>query len=423
MRSLTLYNTLMRAEIICIGTELLLGHIVNTNAAYLSKGLAEIGIDVFHQVTVGDNPKRLIEAIKQAAFRSDIVITTGGLGPTVDDITMAIVAKLLCRDLILDKIILKDVKSYFKSRHLKFPRESIRQAYVPEGVHWIKNDIGSAPGLIADYEGKLIICLPGPPIEIEPMFDKDIIPYLKKKIGAPWVIKSRVVKITGLPESRLDGMVRDLLNLQPPTTVGIYAKPGQVELKIMSKAADGRKAALEIAKIERKIRSRIKDHIFGYDDQTLEGAVGDILRKRGKTIAIAESCTGGLVTHRITNVSGSSDYLIMGVVAYSNAIKESMLGVSPKALKRSGAVSGKVALQMARGVKFLAKADVGLGITGIAGPAAGTKKKPVGLVYVALVYGKKQVVEELRFRGSREHIKWQSSQAALDIIRCELLSP
>ncbi len=426
-----MYNTLMRAEIICIGTELLLGHIINTNAAYISQGLASIGIDVYHQITVGDNPRRLIDAIKQAAYRSDIVITSGGLGPTVDDITMSTLAAILGRDLVLDKSVLKEVKSYFRSRHLKFPRESIRQAYIPEGVICVKNKIGSAPGLIADYEGTVIICLPGPPREIEPMFDEGIIPYLKKKLGATSVIRSRTINIAGQAESRIDGMVRDLLNLKPPTTVGIYAKPGQVELKIMSKASSARQADRQIARIERKINARLKDSIFGYDNDTLESVVGDILRKSGKNIAIAESCTGGLISHRITNVSGSSDYFLMGMVAYSNTIKERVLCVSAKSLKTYGAVSGQVALEMAHGIRTLANSDIGLAITGIAGPAGGKRSKPVGLVYIALAQQNKDnlktenrksktTVKEFRFCGSREHIKWQSSQAALELVRRSL---
>lgn len=407
----------MNAEIICIGTELLLGDIVNTNASFLSRTLAGIGIDVYRQVTVGDNPGRLMQALKAAASRADIVLTSGGLGPTVDDITMEIVGRILGRRMALDKKVLRDVKANFKARHVAFPCESARQAILPEGVPWVKNNVGSAPGLIADYHGAKIICLPGPPREIETMFTNDIIPYLKKHFRLKDVFRVRAIKVTGLPESKVNGMVHDLLRLKPPTTVGIYAKLGQVELKIMSKAKSARAADSAIAKIEKEIRSRMKDYIFGVDDETLESAVGGLLRKKGLTLAIAESCTGGLVANRITNVSGSSDYFTMGLVAYSNTIKERMLGVSPVSLKRYGAVSQDIALQMAKGIRFLARADIGLGITGIAGPTGGTKAKPVGLVYIALLTGKKWAVRECRFRGSREEIKHQASQTALNLIR------
>lgn len=372
----------MTAEIISIGTELLLGHIINTNTAFLSQKLAENGIDVYHTSVVGDNPSRLTQAIKQAVHRSDIVITTGGLGPTVDDITV----------------------------------EAIN-TFAPKNTKWIKNNVGTAPGLITEYRGKIIICLPGPPRELEPMFINDICPYLNKRYKKSWVIKSRTIKITGLPESFVNNKVKDLLKLNPPTTVGIYAKLGQIELKIMSKAKNEKGAAREIGKIEKKIVVRLGDHIFGYDDETLEGAVAKLLIKRNKTIAIAESCTGGLLSSRLTDISGSSKYFIMGLIAYSNEIKENILCVDPKILKKYGAVSKQVASQMAVGIKLLAGTDIGVGITGIAGPTGGTKSKPVGLVYIALAICDKLLVRELRFRGSREDIKLQTSQVTLNLIR------
>lgn len=376
----------MNAEIICIGTELLLGHIVNTNTAFLSQKLAEAGIDVYHHVAVGDNEVRLTKAIRQSIIRSDIVITSGGLGPTVDDITAQTVANITGR----------------------------------KAIRWVKNNVGSAPGIIAKYRDKVIICLPGPPREIEPMFIKDIIPYLKRMAGSGWVIKSRTIKSTGLAESQVNGMVKDILNLKPPTTVGIYAKLGQVDLKVMSKAMSDRQANAEIAKVEKKVRVRLRDYIFGYDDETLEGAVGKILTDKKKTIAIAESCTGGLVSHRITNVSGSSRYFKMAVVAYSNSIKENILGVSRKLLTKYGAVSRRTALEMAKGMKYLACTDIALAITGIAGPGGGTKHKPVGLVYISLAIGNKVIVTESHFSGSREEIRFQASQVALDMIRINI---
>lgn len=407
----------MNAEIVCIGTELLLGHIVNTNTAFLAQKLAEAGIDVYHHIAVGDNRARLTAAFRQALSRADVVITSGGLGPTVDDITMETLASLIGRKLVLNKTILKDVKEYFRSKKLRFPEESIRQAYIPEGIKWIRNNVGTAPGIIAEYKEKVVICLPGPPREIEPMFVKDIIPYLKRRLDADWVIKSRTIKIAGSAESQVDGKVRDLLNLKPPTTVGIYAKLGQVDLKIMTKARSEREADISIARIERKIRTRLKDNIFGCDDETLEGAVGKILTAKKKTIAFAESCTGGLVSNRLTNVSGSSRYFKMAVVAYSNTIKENVLGISWELLTKYGAVSRQVALEMAKGLKFLACVDIAVAITGIAGPTGGTKQKPVGLVYIALVTDRKRIVRECRFKGSREEVKFQASQTALDLIR------
>ena len=406
----------MNAEVISIGTELLLGHVVNTNAAFLSEKLAEAGVDVYRHTTVGDNPTRLTTAIMRALGRSDIVITSGGLGPTVDDITIETVAHLIGRKLVLNKTILKDAKDYFRSKNVPFPKESIRQAYIPEDVKWVRNRVGTAPGLIAEYFSKKIICLPGPPREIVPMFERDILPIIKNMSGG-LVIKSRTIKTTGLAESQVDGKVRDLLNLKPPTTVGIYAKLGQVDLKIMAKAKTAREAERNIIKIEKKIRSRLKEYIFGYDADTLEGTVVGELIKKKLTIATAESCTGGLLSNRFTNVSGSSGCFKAGVIVYANEAKESFLGVSHKTLRLHGAVSAPVAIEMARAIKHYACVDIGISITGIAGPTGETKKKPVGLVYIALVTDKKSTVKELRFRGSREEVKFQASQTALNLIR------
>jgi nicotinamide-nucleotide amidase len=415
-----LYNSCMKAEIISIGTELLLGHIINTNAAYLSQKLAEAGIDVYHQATVGDNVERLCDAIKASLKRSDMVIMSGGLGPTIDDVTVEAISKLTGRPLVINKMVLKDLRDYFKFRKIKCPKESLRQAYMPKGVRLVRNHVGTAPGLIAEYYGKEIICLPGPPRELEPMFTADIIPYIKKGIKNAHPIRSRSIKITGLGESQVDASVRDLLRLKPPTTVGIYASPGMVQLKIMAKAKNDQLAKMAINKIERKIHSRLKEHIFGCDDQTLESAVGMTLLKKKMTIATAESCTGGLIANRLTNVSGSSGYYTMGAITYSNASKTATLGVPEEMIDKYGAVSGQVALEMAKGIRRLAGSNIGLSTTGIAGPLGGNKKKPVGLVFIALVTGKKARVWEFRFRGSREEIKFQASQTALNIIRIHI---
>jgi len=406
----------MNAEIISIGTELLLGHVVNTNAAFLSEKLAGAGVDVYRHTTVGDNPSRLTAAIMRALGRSDIVITSGGLGPTVDDVTTETVARLIGRELVLNKCVLKDVKAYFRSKKVKFPKESIRQAYIPDGVRLVRNRVGTAPGLIAEYFSKKIICLPGPPREIIPMFEHDILPAIKKMSNGP-VIRSRTIKTTGLAESQVDGKVRDLLKLKPPTTLGIYAKLGQVDLKIMAKANTGKEADRNIAKVEIKIRSRLKDYIFGCDGDTLEGSVVKALIGKGLTIAVAESCTGGLLANRITNVGGSSKSFIAGVVVYADEAKKNFLGISGKTIERYGAVSKPTAIEMAGAIKHYACVDIGVSITGIAGPAGGTKSKPVGLVYIALSTGKKCAVRKMLFRGSREEIKYQASQAALDMIR------
>lgn len=407
----------MKAEIISVGTELLLGQIVNTNAAYIARKLAGLGIDLYHQSTVGDNPERLAAAIRTALGRADIVILTGGLGPTVDDITAAAVARALRKNLVLSKPALKYLTDYFKRRGIKMPAGNARQARVPEGARIVRNAVGTAPGLVIDHRGRIIICLPGPPREMEPMFERRIAPFLKARSGSEWTFMTRTIKVAGLPEARVDGMVRDLLKLGPPTTVGIYAKLREVHLVIMAKAKSPRLARRAISRIEKKIRARLGGRIFGSDDETLEDAVGRTLITKKKTIAVAESCTGGLLSSRLTDVSGSSAYFIRGAIPYSNEVKVKYVGVSPESLRRYGAVSPQVAVEMARGIRSIMSVDIGLAVTGIAGPTGGTKKKPVGLVYIAIVSGAGSVVREFRFRGSRADIKWQSSQAALDLLR------
>ena len=408
----------MNAEIISIGTELLLGHILNTNTTFLSQKLAEAGVDVYNTSVVGDNPQRLVSALLQALERSDIVITTGGLGPTVDDITIETIAKFIGRPLVRNKMVVQCLENYFKFKGLKIPEATMRQAYTPKDIKCIRNNVGTAPGLIVDWKDKIIICLPGPPRELETMFANNVLPILKKMSKNTWVIKSRTIKITGLAESVVNKAVKGLLELKPPTTVGIYAKLGQVELKVMSKAKNERLAKAAIHKIEKKIRAKLKDHIFGCDDETLEGAVGKLLTAKRQTIAVAESCTGGLLSSRLTDVSGSSNYFIMGLVAYSNPCKIAGAGVDVKILMKYGAVSQQVALEMARGIRTLVGADIGIGITGIAGPTGGTKNKPVGLVYIALnMKDQAPIVREFRFKGSREEVKFLTSQSALDMIR------
>lgn len=408
----------MIAEIICIGTELLLGDIVNSNAAYLSKQLALLGIDVYHHSTVGDNPARLAAAIKLALSRADIVITTGGLGPTVDDITTATISEATGLKLIFDRNIASRIRTRFVRRHIKLPVSNLRQAYLPRGAIALRNDEGTAPGLFIKLaSNKMLIALPGPPKELNPMFEKSCLPMLKKICGAKHLIKTRILKITGLPESKVSEKVRDILKIGPVTTVGIYARLGEVDLKIRTKAKSETDAKKAIAPVERKIRQRLGSYIFGVDNQTLEGAVAELLTKKKKTLAVAESCTGGLIANRITDVAGSSKYFKMGTVNYSNQAKQSILGVPAEILKRYGAVSKETATKMAQSVRQLANADIGLAVTGIAGPTGATKAKPVGLVYIAIAAKNKTLCKECHFIGSRKDIKLLTSQAALDMLR------
>jgi nicotinamide-nucleotide amidase len=409
----------MKAEIIGIGTEILLGHTLNTNAAFLSRKLAKAGIDVYYHATVGDNKNRLYETIQAALARSDIVITTGGLGPTIDDITLDVIAKTLESPLTLKKIILRQIKRHFQKRGIKMPANNIRQAYVPKGAIWLANHIGTAPGLIAKTNKKFIIALPGPPREMQPIFENRVLPFLKSYVSKKAVIISRTLKTTGLAESQVHDKIAGFLRLSGKTTVGIYAHPAQVDLKITTKAASLIQANRNIAEIEKKIRLKLGKLIFGIDAQTLEGAVVKLLK--AKTISIAESCTGGLISSRLTDVSGISKNLFASVIAYSNKSKVEILGVSPETLRHQGAVSKEVAADMAVNARLLLKSDIGISTTGIAGPSGATGKKPVGLVYIGLSDKDKAIVKKFNFTGTRDIIKFRASQAALDMLRHYLL--
>ncbi|MBN1405079.1 MAG: competence/damage-inducible protein A, partial [Candidatus Omnitrophica bacterium] len=368
--------------------------------------------------TVGDNPLRLYTAILKALGRSDIVITTGGLGPTVDDVTLEAVSRALDEKLIFVPQVYKLIEERFKKRHIKMPADNKRQAYIPNGAQWFKNIHGTAPGFAIKKNNKILIALPGPPMEMNPMFENCVIPYLKKlTYEKSCVIRTRTIRTTGLAESAINPKVKDILRLSGNTTVGIYAKPGEVDLKITAKAKNEKQAHRLISSIERKIKQRLEALIFGYDDDTLESAVSKLLIKNKKTIAIAESCTGGLLSSRLTDTAGSSNYLILSVVAYANKAKINILGVPEQALKKYGAVSAQTAELMAKNVRLLANADIGISITGIAGPGGATKKKPVGLVYIAISDKNKTACKECYFIGERELIKHLSTQTALAMLR------
>ncbi len=410
----------MKAEIISIGTELLLGHNIDTNSAYIANSLSRIGIDIFYHTTVGDNKERLAGAIKDALSRADIVITIGGLGPTVDDITIGTIASLLKRDLVFKKGILDSIKTYFKKKGLKLPKDAIKQALIPRNAIWFKNDVGTAPGIIIKEEKHQIIALPGPPRELRPIMARDIIPHLKKARLHPATIGSKSLRIIGMPEAKVNEKVKDLLKLSGHTTVGIYTHLGEVELKITAKAENEKTRDKYIKKIEHKIRQRLGTLIYGVDNETLNDTVGALLLKKKKSIAIAESCTGGLISDLITNTSGSSKYFIMGIVAYNDSVKINSLNIKKDIIKKSGAVSKEVARQMADNIRDIAKTDIGIGITGIAGPKGGSKKKPVGLVFIAISTKKKKLVKEFRFLGARQEIKLQTANEALNLLRLNI---
>ncbi len=412
----------MIAEIISIGTELLVGSLLNTNARFLAKELAHHGIDVYRQTTIGDNPNRILQAFEEALGRADILITSGGLGPTEDDVTMRCLSQFTERPLYLHTPTYRHIVHRLKRRGLSMTKMIQRQCYVPEGAVIFDNENGTAPGVLCEaiFNGdkKWLLVLPGPPRELEPMFVHKALPGLFRKTGMrkePFVIRS--VRIASLLEAQVAQKVTDLLKLKPPLTVGIYAKPGEVELKIMAKAPSMKEALSKTTRVEKEIRKRLGKNVYGVDEETLSSAVGKLLRVKKKTLAAAESCTGGLLSSRLTDWPGSSDYFLGSLVAYHNRVKATHLDIPPELLKRVGAVSAPVAKKMAQNIRKKYAADIGIGITGIAGPGGGSRRKPVGLVYIALSTKNKTFCRKKIFLGVRHEIKSHAADEALNILR------
>lgn len=410
----------MRAEVISVGTELLLGQITDTNAVRLAQVLAEAGVDLFFKQTVGDNLARIQEAVRLALARADLVLMTGGLGPTEDDLTVEAVAGALGLPLHRDASVEEQIRAFFAARRRAAPESVYKQALIPAGAQVIPNRRGTAPGVVISHGGATVVIMPGVPVEMEGMVQDFLIPWLRARTGGV-VIRSRVLKVTGLGESAVEEQIRDLLHLETPT-IAPYAKLGEVHLRLTAKGSPD-EVQRALAAGETAIRERLGHLVFAADEESLEEVTGRLLRAAGKTLAVAESCTGGLIGDRLTNVPGSSAYFLHGVVAYSNAAKVALLGVALELLERHGAVSAPVALAMARGVQRQAGSDLALGVTGIAGPTGSTAEKPVGLVYGALVDREEEKVQEWRFgaEAGRRGIKYLASQAALNLLRLHLL--
>jgi nicotinamide-nucleotide amidase len=406
----------MGAEIFSVGTELLLGQIIDTNAAYLGQQLARLGIDCFHQTTVGDNTERLAQALRTALLRSRLIITTGGLGPTEDDVTAAAVARAFELELALHEPSAEAIRRLLAARNFPFIPAHLKQAYIPAGAQALPNPVGTAPGFIAEKDGNTVISLPGPPPEMKPMFEQSVAPYLRQLSGGG-TIHSRVLRFMGIGESLIEDKLKDLIAAQSNPTIAPLASHGLVRIRLTAKAATEAEARALIAPVEVEILRRMGEFIVGSDEDDVEATVGRLLREKGLKLAVAESCTGGLIGHRLTNIPGASDYFLAGLVGYGNKAKQTLLRVPEETLNKYGAVSRETALAMARGAREAGGADFGLADTGIAGPGGGSEAKPVGLVYGAIVTANKEHCEEFRFRGERDLIKWQASGAALNLLR------
>ena len=409
------------AEILCIGTELLMGDIINTNAAYLAKELAGLGINLYHQSVVGDNPERLRQSLQLALKRADIVITTGGLGPTYDDLSKETIAACFGRTLVMDEDLLTRIQAHFLRLGREMTDNNKKQAMMPQGCVIFQNENGTAPGCAIEgngkLEGKTAIMLPGPPREMKPMFEQQVKPYLLKDSDTRLV--SHTMHFFGIGESMLEDRLRSLMEKSLNPTVAPYAKTGEVQLRVTARVKDGEDPNALLEPVMEQIRQTVGEFLYGVDVGDLQTAVVRLLTEKGLKVAVAESCTGGYLAKRITDVSGSSKVFECGICSYSNRIKHQLLGVSERTLEEYGAISEQTATEMASGVRNLSGADIGISVTGNAGPTA-DEGKEVGLVYIGVDSPKLTRVFTLnvnrRDQDARETIRYLASSHALSLI-------
>ena len=408
----------MKAEIIAVGTELLMGEILNSNSRDIARELYNLGIDVYHQSVVGDNLNRVSKELETAFERADLVITTGGLGPTRDDLTKEAAAHFLKRDMILDEESIKHLEDFFGSRGLPLNEGNKRQAYFPEGAKIIPNENGTAPACIIEFDEKVLVILPGPPREVIPLMEKYIIPYLEKRTGKVFI--SDIINISGIGEGHMEEKIMDIIDAQENPTVAPYAKEHGLTLRVTASASTEQEARLLLEPVVKKVCDRLGMDVYAIGDTTLEAVVASLLIEQNLSISVAESCSGGLLAGRLINYPGISKVFKEGFITYSNESKINTLGVDSKILSKYGAVSEEVAKQMAKGAADRAKSDVALSITGIAGPDGGTDEKPVGLVYIGLYLLGEVKVMKMDSWGSRDNVRRRAVSQALDMLRREL---
>ena len=418
----------LNAELVSVGTELLLGEITDTNAVYLSQRLAEIGVDVFFRHTVGDNLERITSVLELALSRCDVVIICGGLGPTQDDLTREAISEVTGRPLLVDPEAEQRLREFFHRRGTTPTTNNLKQTMYPAGGRLLENTCGTAPGILVELEdparppGKVVIAVPGPPPEMREMLQREVLPYLLRRQGeGAAVLRTRVLRLCDIGESALVAQIDDIISGQTDPTVAPYASPGEVRLRLATKATLEEEATRKLDQMEALLRERLPHNIYGVDGETMEVAVGQALLERGAMLAVAESCTGGLVSSRITDVPGCSRYFKGAVIAYSNQIKQEVLGVSEDLLTEFGAVSEQCARAMAEGVRELYGADFALATTGIAGPEGGSADKPVGLVYMAVADQAGTLCLGHNWPGTRDQFKQRVSQVALNMLRKRIL--
>ncbi len=411
----------MQAEILAVGEELLAPGRVESNSLYLTEKLAALGVPVGFRGIVGDEENRIASAIRHALDRSQLVLVSGGLGPTADDRTRDAACRALGIEMHLDQGILEGLRKRFARRGIDMPEVNRRQAMVPEGASVLENRRGTAPGLFIETpEQRTLVLLPGPPRELEPMFEEQVMPRLKGKAGEVFY-RTRKLWVAGLPESAVEQKIVSVYGAYENPLTTILAAPGQVEIRLTAKERSAAAADFLNEELAAKLRAILGDHLFSEREESLEAVVGALLLDARMRISIAESLTGGLIAHRISQVSGASRYFDIGFVTYSNESKTSLLGVPADLFPRVGAVSEEVAVAMATGALERASADIAVSVTGIAGPTGGSDEKPVGLVYIGLATRASARAERRHFPGERRQVKRWSAQAALDLVRLELL--
>ena len=387
----------MKTAILSVGTEILFGQIVNTNTVYLSQQMNMLGFDVMYHYTVGDNPKRVEEMIDLAFQDCDLILTTGGLGPTQDDLTKEVACKALDDTLVMMDDVLEEITRYFKTLGREMTENNKKQAIMPSRATVFHNDAGTAPGFALEKDGKYIICMPGPPREMKRMFQKSVVPFLQSMIDG--ALYYRQIRFFGIGESMLETQLLDLIDNQTDPTLATYAKEGECSLRIASKRATEEEAEHAVDEMLEKVKERVGHYIYSCDDEELAQVVADRLMEQGLTLSSAESCTGGMFASTMTDIPGISQCFDRGLVTYSNQAKMEELGVSAGTLEKFGAVSEETALEMVEGLKRVSGSDVCISVTGIAGPGGGSEEKPVGLVYIGFSYGDKKICKKIQMRN------------------------
>lgn len=406
----------LTAEIISVGTELLMGQILDTNAQYISQRLAEVGVNQYFRTTVGDNRQRLQDTIQQALGRADLVILTGGLGPTEDDLTKETAADVMgYRDFSIDEASKARMYQRFVNYNHPMPENNLKQVMFPKGAIILPNDYGTAPGCILEKDGKAIILLPGPPREMRPMFDASVMPYLCKENHSQ--LYSRVLRVYGMGESMVADQLGEMIDLQTNPTIATYALTGETTIRVTARCNSDQEGEALLQPVIRQIQQILGSVVYDTHGRPLEEVCAGLLEQAGKTLAVAESCSGGMLASTLVSVAGSSAWFLEGCVTYSNAAKTRRLGVREETLSLHGAVSRETATEMAQGMRRSAGADLALATTGIAGPSGGTSEKPVGLVYVALASQEAAYVHEMHFAGDRERIRGAAVLEGLDMLR------